>query len=60
MKDSFIQKNYLEKIEKLQVHNKLYYNKSKPIISDQEYDKLRKEVLDLENEFSFLINNKSP
>ena len=60
MKDSFIQKNYLEKIEKLQVHNKLYYNKSKSIISDQEYDKLKKEVLDLENEFSFLINNKSP
>ena len=60
MKDDFIKKNYLKKIEKIQKHNKLYYNKSKPIISDQEYDKLKKEVFDLENEFSFLKNDKSP
>jgi DNA ligase (NAD+) len=60
MKNNFIKKNYLEKIKKIQEHNRLYYNKSKPIITDQEYDKLKKEVLNLENEFSFLKNNKSP
>ena len=60
MKSNFIKKNYLEKIKKIQEHNNLYYNKSKPTIADQEYDVLKKEILDLENEFSFLRNNKSP
>ena len=60
MKSNFIKKNYLEKIKKIQAHNNLYYNKSKPTIADQEYDVLKKEILDLENEFSFLRNNKSP
>ena len=60
MKNNFIKKNYLEKIKNLQKHNKLYYNKSKPIISDQEYDSLKKELLDLENQYSFLSANKSP
>ena len=60
MKSDFIKKNYLEKIKKIQKYNELYYNKSKPAISDQKYDILKKEVLDLENKFSFLKNNKSP
>ena len=60
MTNSFIKKNYLEKIKKIQKHNKLYHNKSKPIITDQEYDKLKNEILDLENQFSFLKNKKSP
>jgi DNA ligase (NAD+) len=60
MKNDFIKKNYLEKIKKIQKHNKLYYNSNRPIISDQEYDKLKNEVLDLENKYSFLINKKSP
>ncbi len=60
MKNNFIKKNYLKKIEKIQKHNKLYYDKSKPTISDQEYDTLKNEVFDLENKFIFLKNNKSP
>ena len=42
MKSNFIKKNYLEKIKKIQEHNNLYYNKSKPTIADQEYDILKK------------------
>ena len=32
MTNNFIKKNYLKKIKKIQEHNRLYYNKSKPII----------------------------
>ncbi|MBD1157112.1 NAD-dependent DNA ligase LigA [Pelagibacterales bacterium SAG-MED20] len=60
MNNNFIKKNYLEKIKKIQKYNELYYVKSKPAISDQKYDVLKKEVLDLENKFPFLRNNKSP
>ena len=60
MKNNFINKNYLEKIKKIQKHNELYYDKSKPTVLDQEYDKLKNEVLELENKFPFLKNKKSP
>ena len=60
MKNNFIKKNYLKKINEIQKHNKLYYSKSEPIVTDQEYDKLKKEVIDLESQFSFLKNDKSP
>ena len=38
MTNNFIKKNYLKKINKIQEHNNLYYNKSKPTITDQDYD----------------------
>jgi len=60
MKNNFIKRNYLEKIKKIQKHNELYYDKSKPAVLDQEYDKLKYEVLELENKFPFLKNKKSP
>ena len=31
-------KNYNSKVKELIKHNKLYYDKSKPVISDREYD----------------------
>ena len=37
-----IKKKYLEIIKKLKDHNKSYYEKSKPSISDAEFDKLKK------------------
>ena len=51
MKSNFIKKNYLEKIKKIQAHNNLYYNKSKPTIADQEYDVLKKELIKREYTF---------
>ena len=41
-------KFYLDKIKDYQRHNKLYYEKSAPIVSDKEYDELKREILDLE------------
>ena len=55
-----IKQNYLNKINEFKKHNKLYYENSSPIISDKEFDKLKKEILDLEKEYTFLKNNLSP
>ena len=44
-----IKKKYLSIIQELKKNNKLYYEKSDPKISDLEYDKLKKEILDLKN-----------
>ena len=60
MKDSEIKKLYKKKITELVKHNKLYFEKSSPEISDKDYDKIRKEVLDLEKKYSFLRSASSP
>ena len=43
-----ISKDYLHKINLLEEFNKNYYDKDNPIVSDQEYDLLKKEIIDLE------------
>ena len=48
------------KIKELIKHNKLYYDKSSPSISDSQYDKLKKEIIELENKFPYLKNKNSP
>ena len=55
-----IKKNYLNKINEFNKHNKLYYEDSLPKISDQEFDKLKKEILELEKEYNFLKSKLSP
>ena len=41
-------KRYKRKINLLKKHNKLYFNNDNPIISDSEYDDLKKEIIELE------------
>ncbi len=60
MSNSLIQKDYLQKIQKIQKLNKAYYQENSPIISDQEYDSLKKRIIDLENRYNFLKNEHSP
>ena len=55
-----ISKDYLYKIKLLEEYNKNYYEKDNPIVSDQEYDLLKKEIIDLENSYKFLNNDRSP
>ncbi len=55
-----IQKKYLKSIKELKKNNKLYYEKSDPKISDLEYDKIKKEIFDLENKYNFLKSKDSP
>ena len=47
---------YKKKINLLKKHNKLYFNKDKPQISDAEYDSLKKEIINLEKKNNFLKN----
>ncbi len=60
MNKDLISKDYLKKIKLLQQHNKNYYDKDKPIVSDQKFDLLKSEIISLENKYSFLKNKKSP
>ena len=60
MKNNLIKKNYLAKIKLIQKHNQYYYDKDKPIITDREYDLLKKEIINLEKKYLFLKSNESP
>ena len=60
MTEDTVQKKYLEKIKLYQKYNRLYYNDDKPIVTDQTYDILKKEIIDLENKYNFLQSEKSP
>ena len=60
MNETKIKKNYKIKIRELKQNNFLYFEKNSPEISDAEYDKLKKEILDLENQYKFLRSEYSP
>ena len=49
-------KDYKKKIKNLIKHNKLYFLNDAPQISDKQYDEIKKEVLNLENKYSYLKN----
>jgi len=46
--------------EELRRHNRLYYVEAKPEISDREYDRLYKELQDLEEQYPELVTPDSP
>ena len=55
-------KEFKKKIKEIKKHNNLYFNRDNPIISDAEYDDLKKELSNLEKSNKFLkklnlINN---
>jgi len=60
MKKKKIEKEYNEKIKKFIKFNKFYYEQNNPLINDREYDNLKKDILDLENRYSYLKNKNSP
>ena len=43
-----IKNDYLKKIEKISELNKGYYEKNTPLVSDSEYDLIKKDILSLE------------
>ena len=55
-----IEKEYSEKIRKITKLNKFYYEKNNPIVDDSEYDALKRNILELENKFSYLKSKNSP
>jgi len=60
MKKSEINKQYLNKIKLINKFNKFYFNKNKPLVSDEVYDNLKKQIIELENQYTFLKSKNSP
>ena len=54
MFDEKINQKYLKKIKLFQKYNKHYYNLNKPLVDDNEFDKLKLEIIDLEKKYKFL------
>jgi DNA ligase (NAD+) len=58
------EKQAAKRLEQLQdeirKHDRLYYDEAAPIISDREYDRLYKELVDLETKFPDLVAPDSP
>ena len=60
MQDVAIKKNYFKKIKEFKNNSKYYYEKSKPKISDFEFDKLKQQILELEKNYNYLKSPYSP
>ena len=48
-----IQTQYKKKIRLIQKYNEHYFEKSKPLVLDKEYDELKKDILILEKNLNF-------
>ena len=53
-KEDTIIKNYLHKVKLIEKHNQFYHEKDSSEISDQRYDELKKDTLELEQKYLFL------
>ena len=53
-KEDNVNKDYLKKTKLLEEYNKFYYDNDAPIVSDQKYDDLKKKIIKLEKNNSFL------
>ena len=60
MEKKLIRNEYEKKIKLLNYYNQKYFNENKSIISDSSYDKLKKEIISLEKNYSFLDHKYSP
>ena len=55
-----IEKVYNKKINELKKYDKAYFKDDNPLISDKDYDDIKKEILDLEKKHKYLKNEDSP
>ena len=53
MNDKNLEIEYLKKINLAQKYNQYYYDKGQPIVSDQVFDLLKKDIINLENKYNF-------
>ncbi|MDB3974898.1 NAD-dependent DNA ligase LigA [Candidatus Pelagibacter sp.] len=51
---------YKKKIKLINNFNKNYYDKNNPLVTDKEYDDLKKDILLLEKNYKFLSSENSP
>src|SRR3954471_789550 len=54
------EKRHAELVAEIRRHDQAYYVLAQPTISDQEYDRLYRELLDLETKHPSLITPESP
>ena len=52
--------DYKKKIKSIIKYNKSYYDVNKSLVTDKEYDELKKDILILESNYSFLDSKNSP
>jgi DNA ligase (NAD+) len=60
MNGILMKKDYLNKVKLLNKYNKFYYDKSNPIVNDQEYDDLKLDISKIEKKYPNLISKESP
>ena len=59
-KEDLIKKKIKDLSDQINYHDDLYYKQNKQEVSDEEYDKLRSDLLDLEQRFPKLAKDNSP
>ena len=60
MNKNLIKKNYKKKVELFNRYNEKYFDENISEISDSDFDKLKREILDLEKKYTFLKSKNSP
>ena len=60
MTDEKINQKYQKKIKLFQKYNKYYYNLNEPIVSDNDFDLLKLEIIKLEKKYKYLNSASSP
>ena len=55
-----VKKKMRKLIKQINYHDNLYYKRNYQVISDQEYDELRKDLINLELKYPEETNNNSP
>ena len=59
MKKEEINKRYKKQKKLLNKYNHHYFNLDAPLISDSKYDKIKKETVETEKNYPFLVKKKS-
>ena len=49
-----IVKKYKQKIKLIRKYDKYYHDKDSPLVSDYKYDEIKREIVELENKYSYL------
>ena len=60
MKKKEIESLYFKKITELKEYDKAYFDKDNPIVSDDLYDGIKREILNLEEKYKYLKSEDSP
>ena len=55
-----IKKLYNSKLFEISKYNKSYFDLNESLVTDEKYDELKKEILELEIKYDFLISENSP